>query len=212
MIPIVVHWTNYTTTVRGRVLKLVPCEHCRTEYVYVLEREGVGEGTSAYGLVDESAQENAESGAHEILGEYLANDFDPVPCPTCGHYQRFMFPKLIETRSPWVLIATLITLGVALVSSAGVVNGLFNAINSPTKDNVWKLTGSAAVLVIAGLTGTGLWLAERKRVRRFDPNATEDHASRLAKGRSRAMTRAEFDARHRGIPPVSPDQAANGAT
>lgn len=86
MIPIVVFWTNYTATVRGRVLKLVPCESCKAEYVYVLEREGVGAGTSVYGLYAETAQDNAESGAQEVLDQYLANDFDPIPCPMCGHY------------------------------------------------------------------------------------------------------------------------------
>src|SRR5262245_34352091 len=114
MVPIVVFWTNYTATVRGRVLKLVPCENCGTEYVYVLEREGVGAGTSVYGLHDDTAQQNAESGAQEALGQYLTNDFDPVPCPACGHYQAFMFPKLIETRSPWPVAAALAALVVGL--------------------------------------------------------------------------------------------------
>jgi len=194
VIPIVVTWTNYTATVRGRVLKLVPCENCKVEYVYVLEREGVGAGTSVYGLADDSAQANAETGAHEILGEYLANDFDPVPCPACGHYQRFMFPKLMVTTSPWPTLATVATLGIALVSAVGVVYWAINTIAQPTAGGLWNLSGSAAAFAAAGLVGAGLWLAQRNRVRRFDPNASEDLASRLAKGRGRAMTRTEFEA------------------
>ena len=48
MIPIVVFWTKYTAILHGRVVKLVPCENCSTEYVYVLERESAGVGTSVY--------------------------------------------------------------------------------------------------------------------------------------------------------------------
>lgn len=46
MIPVVVFRTKHTATVGGRVLKLVPCENYSTEYVYVLEREGLGVGIS----------------------------------------------------------------------------------------------------------------------------------------------------------------------
>ncbi len=46
MIPVVVFRTKHTAKVGGRDLKLVPCENCSTEHVYVLEREGSGVGTS----------------------------------------------------------------------------------------------------------------------------------------------------------------------
>jgi hypothetical protein len=101
MVPIPVFWTEYTATMHGRVLKLVPCENCATEYVYVLEREGSGVGTSVYLLNDEGAQGHAASAAGDTLQSYLENGFDPVPCPACGHYQRYMFPKLLETKSLW---------------------------------------------------------------------------------------------------------------
>src|SRR5262249_57077709 len=101
MIPVVVFWTKYTATLHGQTLKLVPCENCSTEYVYVLEREGSGYGTSLYMLNDEGALGHAKSAAEDTLQSYLENDFDPVPCPTCGHYQRYMFPKMLETKSLW---------------------------------------------------------------------------------------------------------------
>lgn len=77
----------------------------------MLEREGTGTGTSVYFLNDVGASNHSASAAEETLDEYLANDFDPIPCPVCGHYQRFMFPKLYETKSPWSLAATLVLLG-----------------------------------------------------------------------------------------------------
>src|SRR5262249_3700958 len=118
MIPVVVFWTKYTATVNGRVLKLVPCENCSTEYVYVLEREGTGVGTSVYALNDEGARDNAASAADEALPGDLANDSDPGPCPDCGPYQRYMFPKLYETKS----------LGGPVARLAAVMLGCLNAV------------------------------------------------------------------------------------
>src|SRR3954467_7751703 len=81
VIPIVIIWTEYTATVNGRVLKLVPCENCATEYVYVLERESSGTAICLYSVLGEDWENRLVSGAEEPLRQYLANDFDPVPCP-----------------------------------------------------------------------------------------------------------------------------------
>src|SRR5207248_7427585 len=95
MIPVPVFWMQYTATAQGRRLKFVPCENCSTEYVYVLERQAVGTGTSVYMLNSEGAASHAVAAAGDTLDSILENDFDPVPCPCCGHYQRHMFPKLL---------------------------------------------------------------------------------------------------------------------
>lgn len=65
MIPIPVFWTKYTATMQGRVLKVVPCENCSTEYVYILERKSSGVGTSVYMLNEEGAAGHAQSGADD---------------------------------------------------------------------------------------------------------------------------------------------------
>jgi hypothetical protein len=206
MVPIIVTWTQYTARVRGRVLKLVPCENCKTEYVYVLEREGVGAGTSVYGLADEAAQEGAASGAEEVLGDYLTNDFDPVPCPACGHYQRFMFPKLDETKSPWAPALRVGTLGVGMVSLVASLYWGINLLLGGGDRALMSLGVWAPIMAVAGGVGFWLWASERRRVRRFDPNALEDVQSRIAKGRARAVTRAAFDARQVSPPKPPTDQ------
>src|SRR4051794_9482789 len=111
MIPVPVFWTEYTATMEGRVLKSVSCENCATEYVYVMERQATGVGTSVYGL-NPGASGHAKTTAADTLGAYLENDFDPVPCPTCGHYQRYMFPKLMETKG---LLGLLLAVGIFVV-------------------------------------------------------------------------------------------------
>src|SRR5688572_14901653 len=107
MIPIPVVWTQYTATASGRVLKLVPCEHCSTEYVYVLEGEGEVPGNSVSLLNGGGANPHAVSAAEDALRQYLENDFDPVPCSVCGHCQRYMFPKLYG-GSPSIQFARLV--------------------------------------------------------------------------------------------------------
>ena len=193
MVLIFVTWTNYTATVNGRVLKLVPCENCSTEYVYVLDREATGVGTSVYGLNDEGAQGNAASSADAALRDYLANDFDPVPCPACGHYQRYMFPKLLDTRSPWVLIATLAVLAVGGLSAVSAAYWGVSYLEQPSERALWRLAAACSALAFAGVIGAGMSVAHRVRVRRFDPN-TEDQRARVERGRGRAVTRAEFEA------------------
>src|SRR2546423_1405680 len=71
MIPVPIFWSQYTATVQGRKLKFVPCENCSTEYVYLIEREAIGSGTSMYMLNNEGAASNATSAAGETLTSIL---------------------------------------------------------------------------------------------------------------------------------------------
>lgn len=192
MIPIPVVWTQYTATASGRVLKLVPCEHCSTEYVYVLEREGEGTGNSVYLLNEDGAQTHAVSAAEDTLRQYLENDFDPVPCPACGHYQKFMFPKLYS-GSPLIQFAQLV---VVMLGCVGILGALYwTAIYLLQSGDraLARMVAYWALLAGLGLIGVGLRALERAKARRFDPNL-EDQQTRIEKGRLRAITRAEFEA------------------
>jgi hypothetical protein len=176
----------------------------RTEYVYVLERDGTGVGTSVYLTNEQGAEENAKSSAEESLRDYLANDFDPVPCPVCGHYQRYMFPKLIETKSPWGLIVTLVVLTAGALSAVSAMYWGINYLQRPTDRALSRLGVSIAILTVTGVVGAGLSALRRARERRFDPNSEEDQQARIEKGRSRAFTRSEFEASQRQAASPSP--------
>ncbi|HWG45710.1 MAG TPA: hypothetical protein VN688_23315 [Gemmataceae bacterium] len=191
MIPVV--WTKYTATLPGRVLKLVLCENCSTEYVYVLEREGQGIGTSVYMLKDDGAQEHAAAAAEDTLREYLENDFDPVPCPICGHYQRYMFPKLYGATSPWLAVASLAVLAAGSLDAVGALYWSVTYLQQSTNHALVNMVVTWSLLAVLGLIGVGLAAIERSKARRFDPN-TEDQPARIERGRSRAVTRAEFEA------------------
>ena len=196
MIPIRIVWKKYTANVRGRVLKLVPCENCSTEYVYFLEREGEGVGTSVYHLNDGAAEDHAASAAEDTLQEYLENDFDPVPCPVCGHYQLYMFPKLYDGGSAWIPITKLIAIVVVCLSAVCAAYWVIAYLQRPGDHALVPLAVTAALLVVFALVAFGLGVVERSQAQRFDPN-TEDQRTRIEKGRSRAVTRTEFETRQR---------------
>ena len=191
MIPIV--WTNYTATIPGRVLKLVPCENCSTEYVYVLEREWEGAGTTVYGLNHEGALGHAVAAAEDTLQQYLANDFDPVPCPACGHYQRYMFPKLLpNSKGCGLLTVTFAVIGIGLIAVGSACYHSINYLDRPSDEDLWNLVTPWSVFLLMCLVGLGLWIRQSRKIRRFDPNLADQQA-RIAIGRSRAITRAEFE-------------------
>jgi hypothetical protein len=177
---------------QGSALKVVRCENCSTEYVYVLERQGMGAGVSMYMLNNEGAAENATSGARESLTSALENDFDPVPCPACGHYQRYMFPKLAEGKWPGlqvlmflVLLCGCLTAAIALYCSAAYLLG-------PDDHQFRNMVRAWSVLLSLCAAGLGLSLIRRSRLRHFDPNL-QDQEARFALARSRAVIRAEFE-------------------
>jgi hypothetical protein len=192
MIPIPVFWTQYTATMQGRRLKVVPCENCSTEYVYVIEREATGAGTSMYLLNNAGAVGHATSAAGDTLTSVLENDFDPVPCPVCGHYQRYMFPKLLGNTGLWVRVVMLV---VGAIGCLAVANALLRSVTYlqyPNDYGLGQMVAAWSILLLLCFTGLGLSIVNQVIVRRFNPNVGDPQA-RIAIGQSRAVTRAEFE-------------------
>jgi hypothetical protein len=196
MIPIFVYFAEHSVTIEGRVFKVVPCEHCGTEYVYALERQATGCGTTFYRLDERGAREHAKAGAEDALRSYLENDFDPVPCPVCGHYQRYMFPKLYGGSPAWVSLARIVALLFGCLAAVGVMHWAVAYLQRPNDRALTRSGMALGILAALGAVVFALGAYERAHARRFDPNAEDQHA-RIAKGRSRAVTRAEFEAQQR---------------
>lgn len=198
MIPIYVSWQHFSATVAGRSVKFVACENCSTEYVYVLEREARGGGTTMYHLNEEGARQDAQSAADETLSAVLANDFDPVPCPACGHYQRHMFPKLLETKGAGGVVLTVAVMMGACLAGIGMLYWTVNYLQSPNDYAFGRILVTGSILLALSLVGFGLSLLKKRRIRNFNPNLVNQE-DRLAKARSRAITRAEYDKLKQGI-------------
>ena len=126
------------------------------------------------------------------MSAVLQNDFDPVPCPLCGHYQRTMFPKLLGNTGLW---ARLVLLAAIVLGCLATVNAVYLSISyllHPAGDGFGSLVTAWSVLLLLGVTGFGLSIVDKVLIRRFNPNVGDPHA-RIAIGRSRAITREEFE-------------------
>jgi hypothetical protein len=201
-IPII--WKSFWAMARGSTAKVVACESCSTEYVYVMKREGEGTGTSPYWLDNEGAAARAQEAAAEMLKALLDKDYDPVPCPACGHYQRYMFPKLLEedemkTQAVGTGIGVLILVAIlgGCLTFAITLYCSIAYLLDPNDHDFKNMVTAWSVLLPLALIGLVLLIVRRNRIRRFDPNQADQQA-RIAIGRSRAITRAGFDVAQRG--------------
>ena len=179
---------TYTATLRGRVLKSVTCEQCRAEYVYSMEREATGQGTSLLFLDNEGASGRASTDAEWELQRTLDQDCDPVPCPTCGRYQAPMVGQLRKQHLSWMfwaggltLIASLVDLLIFYLNMVDIRGG------NPTAKSV-----TLGILLVAVPLGLGLIVLRRVLAARFDPNASDVNTRKqIASGR--ALLREELE-------------------
>ena len=87
---IIPYGTRYTMTLKNKVWKNVACECCEEIYHYQVEREASSEASSFLWLDNDGAKHRAEKEASKKLNHKLEVAIDPVPCPSCGWYQRNM--------------------------------------------------------------------------------------------------------------------------
>jgi hypothetical protein len=143
---------KYTSTVRASTLKPVHCEGCGAYYLYKMERQGQGTGSSVLFLDNEGARQRASDEATANARELLREGFDCVPCPKCGSYQHYMLDRLKSEHHRWLGV-----LGVALVI-LGLLAPLFSrSITAHQALWVWP----AGLAMVLGRR----WLASR-----FEPN------------------------------------------
>ncbi len=179
---------TYTATMRARVLKFVVCEQCGCEFVYQMERESSGAGTSMLFLDNAGASKRAENKAEADLRKKLDTECDPVPCMDCGQYQQNMLPGLRAAHRSWMFL-----LGVLLVFG-GVVCFVATSIVRSTVPPALPQTISFLLSSGVGLLIVGLVLVVVRKVLAagHDPN-TGDTEPRKAQGAALAMRKAEFD-------------------
>jgi hypothetical protein len=93
---------SYRSTVTGRAPKFVVCDQCGLEYVYILEAEGTGEGTSLLFLDNEGAKARSNAEAEAQMRATLEQACAVVPCPRCFRVQQHMIPKARAEYHPWL--------------------------------------------------------------------------------------------------------------
>jgi hypothetical protein len=103
-----------------------------------------------------------------------------------------MFPKLLGNTGLWARLALLV---VIVLGCLAAVNAIYRSIGyllHLANAGFELLTTSWSVLLVLGITGFGLSIVNKGLIRRFNPNVGDPQA-RIAIGRSRAVTREEFE-------------------
>src|SRR5437870_5193507 len=84
---------SYTVTAKGSAVREVHCANCGADFVYLMERNISGHGSSPYFLNNSGAAKRAEASAKKHLEEAMAEQ-DVVACPGCGWYQPAMIKQV----------------------------------------------------------------------------------------------------------------------
>src|SRR5262249_10941078 len=140
-------------TAWGSNVKFVTCACCGRHFCYRMSR-----------AVTDRHRERAEARIREML----QFEYDPIPCPSCGHYHPEMTRLLKRRYLPALRLAGIVLLALGTVAFAAAFG-----------------FGVAAWPFVAALPATGLmlvllWLG---LVRRFDPNAADGVEARKAAGK-----------------------------
>jgi hypothetical protein len=186
---------TYTTTLRGRTPKLVRCEQCSFEYVYLLEMTVAGEGTSLFFVDNEGARQRSAAQAESALQQNLDQGCEVVPCPGCGLVQQHMLPRAKALHLRWMRTAGLIALAAGGILALPA--GIYTLIDVNGRGLTTLTTAALAAVGLALSAGLGLLIQRARLCRRYNPNdaPAED---RKRQGQQFAISKQEFlkDAGH----------------
>lgn len=181
---VVFMWKQYTARVRGAVVKPVTCGECGTEYVYLVERQASGQGTSPYYLDNKGAARRADEAAQRALRKALAEGVEVAPCPKCGHVQLDMARLARKRRLRWLSKTGWI------VTVVWGILGFLNAVSQTGMDEPYLLSWPTYLWLAA--IGPALVALRYGLVRSHDPNDTHVE-ERLALAAKLSLTREEYE-------------------
>lgn len=177
---------SFTATVRGNFPKFVKCVECDLDYVYMIEREATGSGTSLLFLNNSGASRKAGERAEKALREKAEREIDIVPCPQCGTIQPDMVEESRRLRHRWMFIT-----GMVCIPATVVVGILALATQQPpTPRGLYALFLMLTILSLFG--SIGLPLTKYLLNKNYDPNE-DDQKARIRRGRKRAITLDAFN-------------------
>lgn len=188
MVPIPVALT-FTTTLSGRLPKLVQCVKCGFEYVYLLESTVAGEGTSVLFVDNEGARQRSMAAAEAQLQQELEHGCEVVPCQACGLVQPHMVPRARHLRHGWMRAS-----GVVALAAAGILTlpAMIYTLIDGTSFGVTSLT--TVIWAVVGLVlcaGLGLIFQRMRLAEKYDPNG-EPIELRKQMGQELSVSKEEF--------------------
>ena len=167
-------WRDFSARVTESAILKYRCERCGDTFCFEAVRTATASGHSPFMLDDENAARRAEWSATTRARTALRTLHFPVPCPTCGWYQRAMFPAVRRQMYKWMYTAGIILVFFTLF--AFLIGAMFGG----------YLTGGicAAASTVAGVALLAGMVVRR---RLFDPNARIPQAVRVERGREMAV-------------------------
>ncbi len=180
---------TYTTTLQGTVPKLVRCESCAFEYVYLLEANVAGESTSFLFLDNEGARQRLATDADAALRQNRDHGIEVVPCPNCGLVQTHMLARACGQHRLWMRTAGLITLAAAgILVALAIIYTLIDAMGA----GFTALTVAIwAVLFLVFNAGLGLIFLRSYMANQYDPNGAPAEI-RIRLGQELAVSKEEY--------------------
>jgi hypothetical protein len=176
---------TYTSTMSGQLPKLVNCEGCHQQYVYLVQRTATCEDTSMLFLDNAGAKSRAQAGAEQSLIEELTRAIEPIPCPRCGHIQQHMFESAGMLKYAWVDYLSKACYVFALISFlAGFFGFMFSSEPRSTIQNLLVCGGAISTVILIG-SGIGLSSWKKRLSRTYNPNS-EPLEDRLTRGKTQA--------------------------
>jgi hypothetical protein len=197
---------HFKSSVVGKRLIAVRCDHCGCEYFYELARVGLGFATAHYGIGSRRAERAAEERARMDLSRLLEQDAELVPCPECqwineelvSAYRRGRYRGWLKVAGGVALCGTGLSLLVSWFLSIG-----------PATDR-----GSVPVFLVGGpvlsVTLATLILVGRGWLRgRIQPNRDHPFPPSIPRGCPPALVRNVATGELAVARPVRPDGEAD---
>jgi hypothetical protein len=182
--------TDYTAWRIGAISKMVCCEKCGTDFGYTMYREASGQGTSLYYIDETGAADRANRRAESNLQRALADEVEPVACPTCGCFQRNMVwearRRYLKYMRPFFAVIGLVVLVPFFFCSSMYVNVVLNEIPVVSAERIlYAAIGLAALFVLMPIVRFLLSL-------RYDPN-NDSPQQRARRGYGLGIPRADYE-------------------
>jgi hypothetical protein len=176
---------SYQVTVTGRAPKLVTCEKCGHEYVYLLEASAAGHASSNVLFDPGGAHERAHEAAYGDLHHTLEYDCEAVPCASCGHVQEHMRPKARRRHRRWLKTLALLAFAFGGILTAPAMIVSMYGRPSTVGNLLWVAVG-CLFACSAAMAFFRLYL-----LRDFDPNA-QPVELRKQLGQALAVSKDEY--------------------
>lgn len=171
---------DHNVSLSGFDYRTVHCEECGEDYVYILDREGHGNSFNPMYLNSKGAEAEAHRQAEQNLQHMLKNEIDPVPCPSCGHFQANMIPVAQQLRHSWMTGLAVIMM---LVFAISIITAL-NAEQRSKREIAAVISGVCLVITVGAL------VLQKILRQSYNPNHLAI-SQRLELARQRAASQAE---------------------